>query len=66
MFFSAQNQFLNHNRHIKCLFCITGHVNSMRKGPTVVLESFSKNQLPWDVTQEKLILYISILWLSGK
>ena len=50
----------------KMLFCITWDVNNMKKVPTVGLGSFWKNQLPLDVTQQKIIPHISIYGLSEK
>ena len=45
-------------------FCITWDVNNVKKVLTVDLESYRKNQLPLDVTLQKIVAYISIYGLS--
>ena len=45
-------------------FCITWDVNNVKKVLTVDLESYRKNQLPLDVTLQKMLPYISIYGLS--
>ena len=48
------------------LFCITWDVNNVKKVLTVDLELSRKNQLPLDVTLQKIVPYISIHGLSQK
>ena len=47
-------------------FCITWDVNNVKKVLTVDLELSRENQLPLDVTLQKIVPYISIHGLSQK